>query len=352
MPNRSQIHIDRALTNISVAYMQDAENFIADKVFPIIPVQKQSDLFFKYKKDDFFRDEAQVRADGTESAGGDYDIEQSAPYYCRVYAFHKDVTEQERVNADEPLNVDRDATEFISQKLLLKREVEFMTKYFQSGVWGTEIQGVASDATAGQALQWNNPASDPIADITNAGIRMAEETSYRPNTLVLSPWAFYALKNHPAILERIKYTQKGIVTTDLLATLFEVERVFIAWGVQNTKAKGADGQLQFIMGKHALLCYTPKTAGLKTPAAGYTFAWKGYMGAAAYGNRIVRIPMPWLGMETERIEAEMAFDMQQICADMGVFFSDIVTDNISAPAALDVRQAAKMPTAPKASLNK
>lgn len=357
MPNRAQIHIDRALTNVSVAYMQNADNFIADKVFPIIPVQKQSDLYFKYVKDDFFRDEAALRADGSESAGGDYDVEHSEPYYCRVYAFHKDVTEQERVNSDEPLNVDQDATEFVSQKLLLKREVLFMTNFFKSGVWNTEITGVDATPAENQVLKWTNPLSDPIGDITNANVRMAEETSYRPNTLVLSPWAFYALKNHPDILERIKYTQKGIVTTDLLATLFEVERVFIAWGVQNTKAKGADGELSFIMGKHALLCYTPKSAGLKTPAAGYTFAWKGYMGAAAYGNRIVRIPMPWLGLETERIEAEMAFDMKQICADMGVFFNNIVDDKISSNGRSSVAPTqavgvAKPAVAPAATLNK
>ena len=94
MPTRQQVHIDRALTNISVAYMQDASNFIADKVFPIIPVQKQSDLYFIYRREDFLRDEAQERAVGTESAGGNYNIDKSEPYFCRVYAFHKDVNEQ------------------------------------------------------------------------------------------------------------------------------------------------------------------------------------------------------------------------------------------------------------------
>jgi hypothetical protein len=42
------------------------------------------------------------------------------------------------------------------------------------------------------------------------------------------------------------------------------------------------------------------------------------------GNRIVRIPMPWLGMDTERIEGEMAMDMKVIGADLGTFFKDIV----------------------------
>ena len=74
MPKMQNIHIDRALTNMSVAYMQDADVFIAGKVFPIIPVQKQSDLYFIYEKEDFFRDEAAERAAGTESAGGDYEF--------------------------------------------------------------------------------------------------------------------------------------------------------------------------------------------------------------------------------------------------------------------------------------
>ena len=46
MPNRGQTHIDKALTSISVKYMQDTSAFIADKVFPTVPVAKQSDIPF------------------------------------------------------------------------------------------------------------------------------------------------------------------------------------------------------------------------------------------------------------------------------------------------------------------
>lgn len=325
MPTRSQIHIDRALTTLSVAYMQDANNFIADKVFPIVPVQKQSDTYFKYKKEDFFRDEAALRANGTESAGGDYEIEQAPPYFCRVHAYHKDVTEQERVNSDDPLSPDKDSTEFVSNKLLLRRENLWAQKYFQPGVWGRDITGVAATPSANQVIQFDKANSDPIGVFTSEGIKMAEATGKKPNTLVLSPYVFNALKNHPTILERIKYTQKGIVTTDLLATLFEVEHVYVAYAIQNTQAKGKDGNLTFIMGKHALLCYSEKNPGLKKASAGYIFAWKGLKGAGAFGNRVVRIPMPWLGLETERIEGEMAFDMQVVAEDLGTFFKDIVS---------------------------
>jgi hypothetical protein len=317
-------HIDRALTNISVAYLQDASAFIADKVFPIVPVKRQSDVFYVYNKGDFMRDEAQERGAGTESAGGDYGVEAADPYYCRKHSFHKDVTEEERVNYDEPLDADTDATTFVSQKMLIRRENIWASKYFAAGVWGTETTG-AETAGDNKAIRWDLPTSNPIKDITDAAVAMAGATGFKPNTLVLSPYAFNALKNHEDILDRIKYTQKGIVTEDLLATLFGVEHVYVAWAVANTAAKGATDAINFIMGKHALLCYAAPRPALRQPSAGYIFAWTGLEGAGAYGNRIVRLPMPQLGLGTERIEGEAAFDVKKICADLGHFFKDIVS---------------------------
>lgn len=325
MPTMQTAHIDRALTNISVAYMQDASAFIADKVFPIIPVKRQSDVFYIYDKGDFMRDEAQLRGASTESAGGDYGVEASDPYYCRKHAFHKDVTPEERANYDEPLDADTDATDFVTQKMLIRREMDWATKFFKTGVWGREIAGVAASPTTNQAITWDLATSDPIKDITDAGVVMASQTGYKPNTLVLSPFAFTALKNHFDILDRIKYTQKGIVTTDLLATLFEVERVFVAWSVVNSATRGATDNVGFIMGKNALLCYSNPRPALKKPSAGYIFAWSGLEGSGGYGNRIVRLPLDILGLGVERIEGEIAFDTKKICGDLGVFFKDIVS---------------------------
>lgn len=324
MPTMQNAHIDRALTNVSVAYLQEASAFIADKVFPIVPVKRQSDVYYQYNKGDFMRDEAQARGAGTESAGGDYGVEAKDPYYCRKHAFHKDVTPEERANYDEPLDADQDATTFVSQKMLIRREMEWAKNYFGTGIWGTDITGKNASPSAGQTLQWDQPTSNPIKDVTEAGVAMAAATGFKPNVLVLSPYAFNALKNHEDILDRIKYTQKGIVTEDLLATLFGVEKVLVAWSVVNTAAKGATDSVGFIMGKHALLCYANPRPALRQPSAGYIFSWTGLEGSGAYGNRIVRLPMDVLGLGTERIEGEMAFDCKKVCADLGVFFADIV----------------------------
>ena len=324
MPKMQDAHIDRALTNISVAYLQDASAFIADKVFPIVSVKRQSDVYYQYNKGDFMRDEAQLRGAATESAGGDYGVEAQDPYYCRKHAFHKDVTPEERANYDEPLQADQDATTFVSQKMLIRREMEWASKFFVAGIWGTELEGKAATPDTGEFLQWDQATSDPIKDITTAGVKMAAATGFKPNTLVLSPYVFNALKNHEDILDRIKYTQKGIVTTDLLATLFEVDKVLVPWAVVNSAAKGASDSVSFIYGKHALLCYSAPRPALRQPSAGYIFAWTGLEGSGAYGNRIVRLPMDMLGLGTERIEGEMSFDVKKVCADLGTFFKSAV----------------------------
>lgn len=317
-----EAHVDRALTNMSVAYLQDATNYVADKVFPIVPVKRQADLYYIYNTGDFLRDEAQARGAISESAGGDYDLSTDT-YYCKKYAFHKDVSPEERVNYDEPLDADKDAQIFVSQKMLIRREMEWASKFFKSGVWSKEISGAAAVST-GKVVYWNDDASTPIQDITNEAVAMAAKTGFRPNTLVLSPHVFNALKNHYDVLDRVKYTETGIVTTSLLASLFEVDKVYVAWAVVNAGAKGASDDVGFIMGKNALLCYSNPNPSLRTPSAGYIFAWTGLMGAGAYGNRIVRLPMDLLGLGVERIEGEIAFDAKKVSDDLGVFFKDIV----------------------------
>lgn len=322
-------HIDRALGNISVAYMQAEDAFIADKVFPIINVTKQSDVYYVYSKADMFRNEVQERGRGAESAGGNWNVTLADPYHCRKYAYHYDITEEERVNYDKPLDVDRDTTEWLAQKMLLKREVDFSTKYFRTGVWGKDIQA----GVTGGPKKFSDATSDPVAMINEQMLAMAEASGRKPNFAIMAPDVLYALKNHDAILDRIKYTQKGVITLDLIASLFELEKIYVPWAVLNsgpqTPGYGDDAtpskiDMNFLYKGKMLLGHRAKRPSLKTPSAGYIFAWTGMEGASAYGSRMVRIKMDQLGLGTERLEMEMAYDQKVICKDMGVFMYDLV----------------------------
>ena len=321
-PTFTDIHVNQPLTNISVAWIQEQKAFIADQVFPSIAVQKQSDRYFVYLREDWYRDEAMKRIYGAESAGGGYGLDNTPTYFCDIWGYHKDVTAQDRANSDTPLAPDEDATLFVSQKMLLKREVEWASRFFATGIWGTEYTGAA--ATLGNARKyWSSSGSAPIQDVSDMQIAIQAATGYKPNVLVLGPHVYADLRNHNDVLDRIKYTQKGIVTADLLATLFDVEKVVVAGAVKNASASGAVESTNFIIGKHALLAYVPARPALRTPSAGYIMAWTGLEGAGAFGNRIAKLSMDWLGLGTTRIEGEMAFACELVASVLGGFFYGI-----------------------------
>ena len=323
-PVYGDIHVDAMLTNMSVACMQSESAFIADKVFPIVPVKKQSDRYFTYLKEDWFRDEAAERVYGAESKGGGYDIDNTPTYFAKIYAYHKDVFATDRANSDDPLMPDIDAAEFVTQKLMLKREVDFNTRFFSTGIWDTEYDGAAT-ASGTDLVYWNRSTATPLDDIGNAQITVQGLTSKKPNTLVLGPHTFMSLSNSAQVRDLLRYTAGPKVPTEaMLAQMFRVDRVLIASAVKNSAAKGATEDTAFIMGKHALLCYTESAPGIKKVSAGYIFAWTGLEGAGAFGNRMYKIPMDVLGLGTTRIEGEMAYDTEVVSTSLGVFFKDIV----------------------------
>jgi hypothetical protein len=321
-PTQSQVHVDAILTNISVAYMQKAENFIADKVFPVVPVDKQSDRYFRYTKNDWLRDEAKTRADGTESVGSGYNITTDT-YYADVFAIHKDVGDQTRANADAPINVDREAAEFVTHRLLTRRELQFVSDFMQGGVWGTTASGVSGSATTGQFTQWNNyTASDPIQDIEAGKAGILSVTGYEANTLVLGYDVFRALKNHPDLVDRIKYTSSQTITEDMLARMFDIERVLVSKAIRATNAEGATEAYGFATGKSALLAHVAPNPGLLTPSAGYTFQWTGVSGGLGLtiGTSSFRLE----SLKATRIEAELAFDNKVVGSDLGYFWQTAV----------------------------
>ena len=312
-PTQNQVHVDAILTNISVAYMQSQDNFIASKVFPVVPVSKQSDKFFTYTKNDWFRDEAQRRADATESAGGGYNLGTDT-YNADVYAFHKDIGDQTRANADAPINVDREAAEFVTSRLMLKMETQWVSSFFGTGVW-------ASDVTPSNL--WSDyTSSDPLNDVETGKRTILANTGFAPNTLVLGYDVFKTLKNHPDLVDRIKYTSAQTLTEGLMASLFDIPRVMVAKAVKATNNEGGTAAYDFTHGKNALLCYSAPSPGLLQPSAGYVMSWTGVSGGlgATIGTSRLRMDQ----FRADRIEAEVAFDMKVIGSDLGYFFGSVV----------------------------
>lgn len=312
-PTLSQVHIDAALTNISTAYAQDASNFVASQVFPAVPVSHKTDKYFTYDKSDFRRNEAKPRAAGTESAGGGFRMSNDN-YSCEKYALHKDIPDDIRNNADPAVNVDADATRWLTQQMLIQKEVQWASDYFSTSIWGTDATG-GTTSTA-----WDDASSDPETDIDTGKSTILKNTGFLPNTLLVGYAVHLALKKHPLIAERYKYTSSDSITAAMIANFFEVKRYLVAMASYDSAAEGAADSNAFILGNHALLCYSAPSPGLLQATAGYTFVWSGANGGINSSGLAVKT-FRMENLESDRVEASFNYDHKVVSSDMGYFFS-------------------------------
>ena len=318
-PGPGDVHIDQALTDLSVRFTQEHQEFISTKVFPAVNVSFRSDKYFTYPREYWYKTDAQKRSPGAESAGGGYQVDQD-DYSAEVYAFHKDVDDQTRANAQSQISLESDATEFVTQNLLQLREQQWVTNYFATGVWTTEVA-----LTGGE--QWDDYAnSDPIDDMRTAAITLREGTGKKANKLVLGPHVWNKVQDHPSFLERIKYTERGIVGTELLASMIGIEEVLVPEAIQQTVAEGETVSMSdyaFHLGNHALFLHVASNPGINVASAGYTFNWTGLVGQAGEGIRIKRFRLE--RNASDRVEGEMAYDQKVVAADLGYMILNAVS---------------------------
>ena len=322
------LHIDTALTRVSVAYKQDESKYIANKVFPEVPVLKQSDKVWILDKNDLLRNETKKRAPGTESAGRGYALS-TTDYFCDVYGIHADIPREYLANSDIP-NWDMQVAGSLVNDLLIDRERNFITNMFTTDLWAD--QGTPNDAT-GHATNSTWPYfiyfsdgadSDPLGVIRTGKQKIQTNTGFQPNTLVVGQEVHDILALHPDIKELIKYTQTGIGDLRgyaLMAQLLGVDNYLVGSAVHASNVEGATAAYAYTFGKNMLLCYTPKVAGLLQPASGYIFEWTGLSGL---GYNVTMDKWWMREINSWRIEGEMAYDQKIVGSDLGLYFSGAV----------------------------
>jgi hypothetical protein len=328
MPISPQGHVDTYLTNLAVDFYNDADQFVAGKVFPTIPVDEASGLYYKWDKGYFLRDEMRERPLGERARRIQYKTS-SGRYTCIEEAVSHAIDDRERPGTNNPtanpLDPDEAAMRLLTQQGLIHQERTWASRFFKTGVWTTDLTGVSSAPSTGQFLQWDQTGSDPADQIAAQQDAQAGLGSRPGNTLVLGRAVLRALKKHPSIKDAIKYTQTGIVTMDILAAYLGVARIFVPGGIQNTAKEGQTDAFDFIVGqKSALLVYANPNPSRQEPSGGYTFAWTGLIPGAtnAFGGVITRYREDQA--HSDVFEIRVAGDQEIVAPDMGVFFSGAV----------------------------
>lgn len=314
-PTPQDLHVNALLTMLSIGYINPA--YIADQLFPIARVQKQSDIVPKYNQSFWFKDDAKVRAPGTKSEGGGWTVDTSATYFCNRWSRRMEIPDELRRNADAPWNLDNDATRFVTDRVMMRREVKFATDHFVTGIWTTDKDG-GVDFT-----QWSDyGASTPDVDVDTYKDSVEALVGVEPGKMAVGKQVHLQLKNHPALIDRIKYTQKAQLTPDLIASLLELDSYLVGRSIYTATIEGtAEGSVTYtrIWGKNALLLYVPTVPSLLTPSAGYTFVWQVVPNAVQYIKR-----MRDEEKEIDIIEANSYFDQRRTAASAGAFLESAV----------------------------
>lgn len=124
--------------------------------------------------------------------------------------------------------------------------------------------------------QWSDftGTSDPIADVEAGKEAIRAGTGVVANTMIIPAAVHSKLKQHPKVIDRIKYTGRDIPTVELYQNLFEVENVVIGRSIFASD----QGAFSDVWGKDVILAYTTPAslAEQGAPTFGYTYNLDGY----------------------------------------------------------------------------
>jgi hypothetical protein len=306
---------DQYIKNAAIGYYQEAPLEVFN-IFPKVNVRKFEGLIPKYVKGDWFKIgsvDLYKRFGSSESIGDDFATDKQS-YRLHQYSFHKDVTKLDVEQTEDPYQAVNDAVKFVIGRLNRVTLKVLAAEFLATGKWSNE----KNETTA--ANRWDNKTSgtsnaDPVEQVIAYKQAVEKTTGFVPNKMMITPDVYAALMNNTKIIARIATTQTRIVSTQLLASLFDMDEFVVFNAVNETPD-------DYFESKKVLLAYTPKgTIGNKfEPSAGYIMT---YQFGDSYNLTTNRIPMP-MRNNSVRIETDMYIQPVIPAADCGYLIRNIV----------------------------
>lgn len=312
-PTSGDIHVDTPLSDIAIAYKNTI--FIADQVFPIVPVEKQSDKYYIWDKGSFLTNQVELRTPGDTYPEGRIKIS-TDEYYCDLYHLGYAIPDEDVANQDEAVELEETGAEWMAHQFALNREIQIAAAIFAATIWDSDLAGGTD------FVQWSDyVSSDPISDIDTYSETIEQSTGATPNTLVLGRQTWNILRRHPLLLDMYKHTGVAILNEAQVAAALDIDTILVGRATQRTSAEGASTAVQaYIWGKHALLLYVPPSPGKRVPAAGYTFTWT----IDDTGLTVNIIPIRQDDRDRDFLKGKHAFDFKVTGSDLGAYFGSAV----------------------------
>ena len=286
-PAMQSILVRGALQNVSIMYRN--ASYIADAIFPLINGLNYQTKVVKYAKQPFFSAGADWRAEGTVAKRIDMKVT-TQNLDPRELAAGGRVTDELFFASNQPGNLPvqpiTDTILMISDNIDLKREIQVANTIFGTGdvypniKWADgAIGGTNPSGGAGYWAKTDTSSNTFVQDVLNAKAAILSQTGRVANSLMIDYNTFTALQYTQPIIDRIKYTQTGVVTEALIAGILGLDNVIVGKAVYQSAAENKAGSVGTMSnvwesqaGKgSAFLFYRPASAGLKQTAPGYQY---------------------------------------------------------------------------------
>ncbi len=280
MLNAQQVRvIDPILTNVAQGYIQPS--FVGLSIFPAVPVEISGGQILQFGKEAFMQYNIR-RAPGGVTKRIDFG------YLGEKYALTNDSVECKlpfewlRDAAVMPgIDLGTRAVKLGMNVVMLALEIEQASVALNAATYDNNHK-----ITLAGTAKWSDNSSNPIADIDDYREAIRSSVGIYPNLLTLGPVAWKALRANPNVIDRFKYTNADSITEDMIARLFQIDKVQVGKTVQAAD----DGTMSDVWGNTALLSYSPTSvAGAEQPSFGYTYTMNGHpLVEVPYQDRTVK----------------------------------------------------------------
>jgi len=310
MPQAKDMHIDVPLSNLAIQ-LGSGGGFVADTVFPVLPVQKESDKYYIFEREEIDDDVQTLRADGAEAN----EIEWSTTtdtYSAEEYALRHLVTKRTLDNADTPLRPKQTTTRKLLGKLRVGIEKRVNALLDNTTTFEDDTPSVKWDAGASVVIEEN---------VDDAKLAFVKQCGHEPTHIIIPKAVSKVVKRDSTVRELIKYTQSNLlVNGDLPPTLWNMN-VVIPGSLQNEAAPGLTESIDFIWdGDNVILVYVDPNPGLETCSVGYQFR------KAQEGNLDIAVTTYLVpNRKGEMVEVSVINDEKVVCTECGYIISDVLT---------------------------
>lgn len=265
---KSNVTINPVLSMTATQYEAGADQYIAKKLFPVLMVAAQAAGYYLFKSENMLNVPALIaRAPSAPYSRGRVTLD-NATYNTRDYGHEEAIDDRERKKYRSALDADNAATIRAMRVVLVNQEVRAQALATSAGVPNSAV-----------GTQWDQANSDPIGDVNASREVIRMNAGMLPNTWVITEPTFNILSEHAKVTDKIKYTQKGIITEELLAQAFKIPNLLVARTVANSANEGQPLTPADIWGKDCILAYVDASPDLKSPTLGRIFGWSEEVGA-------------------------------------------------------------------------